>query len=166
MKEREFQTQFGRALQGIGAWYYKFPDVLGDRYTAEKPCDCMAVLPDHTLWFELKVADKTFYYRDIRVSQKLNFDALTAKGQACFLVVYFAKLRGAHVIPWGSVQRSAVCGGVAVYSHKLLPYSSVIAPEKVQQTMGKRGKMVGGKASWDLSEFMLSRAYTSTRNRR
>lgn len=156
MKEREFQTQFGRSLLRAGWWYYKIPDVLGDRYTADKPCDCIAVSPSGVVcFFELKVADIKFYYRDIRESQYLNLNALHAKKQQCFVVVYWKNTDTAFVIPWGNIVNSVNHGVKGIASRGLdAEIHPVLRPVKMDQTMGKRGKLVGGKAAWDLTELM------------
>ena len=58
MKESNFQGEFKKCLSLSGYWITKFADVVGGRFTLQKPFDFIAVKDGRPFAFELKMVKK------------------------------------------------------------------------------------------------------------
>lgn len=87
MKESKCNTEVVRSLKKIGWGAYKLPDVLGQRFTVNKPCDILACSPKgRFVAIESKLFKKVkgFNLSELRPNQieALEKNSIKRKGRA------------------------------------------------------------------------------------
>lgn len=87
IKESHFNTEIVNSLKEAGAWAYKIPDVLGTRFTSDKPFDIVGMYGKKGFAIESKQIKswKAFGSRYLRPSQIENLQLVEDTGNKSFV---------------------------------------------------------------------------------